>query len=815
MMILFSMWLVLLCSLLNMNHHVCASPATVMYLTVYSNSAFTPSFGQLANRRNLTITESSDDSPYDRVDLPFPFPFFGEDYDRTFTDPNGVLHFSAILDCQNFCNDMNRNYRGAIAGVGADFDPTQSFESTISFAIDPQAGYPDFVEFEYSKLRYYNTSASSAETTFHIRLFRSGKIYIDYDSFDPIYAEEGYGYEWMSAIRPFDKWTPATASKLPFHLTTEQINIGKDVWDIVFPAIYPPSMNVSDGRAFNACPVSREWCATDSSFYLTNETCSGSLDGRNYTILLSGLTMTCADEIDFAISFNDDLSSIGNCSVSNDIPHLNCSLLIPIKTLCSQNLSTTEVYGLTILWKPAAAKYDGISLQSMDYMKLDINPIPITITHVQDMSGLVLLDACSINQDQSSIFNPDSFYGPPNTTFASVGNCSICNGNLTSLQLPCSNSSYIDSAWTGNAVPDLYRYESCDGGCYDYFETDKTGDCCAIDDLDCSGVCDGHAEVVLSGFSYQYDNGVQYNSYICCARNQIDCLNICHGDAAFDVCGICQGNETNIFSCNDVIAVTVNDGLSRNDSVLLSFDVSDLANNPVSTVSTKIDLFNPNGNASNVMFSVSDNTAGPNISVPLGVLTILPNQTETYYIISSTTFNEPLAARTVLINFAVPGDGDITNEMQNFGQAIEFYPSSVGCNVFETFESCSAISTCMYCGQLDIMHVITEGSDRALLNRVTPDIMGGKYTNPGTPFDEGGVCVDGWQAKDCDSFRATLMNEPANNLSVGLDTDGLLVLLIIMGDIFFFILCSVIFLFPTWRRKLFSFCRTHFIGGGG
>jgi hypothetical protein len=120
----------------------------------------------------------SDDSPFQSIQLPFPFLFNGRYVPIVFASPNGALHYSKDQPCypynqfavENYC-DFDNSYYDLIGGYLTDLDPYNCQNSTASVNI-----YKHRVEIEYSQFCYFG---SSLQNSFRISLYDDDHIVLD------------------------------------------------------------------------------------------------------------------------------------------------------------------------------------------------------------------------------------------------------------------------------------------------------------------------------------------------------------------------------------------------------------------------------------------------------------------------------------------------------------------------------------------------------------------------------------------------------------------------------------------------------------
>ena len=153
--------------------------AQFMPAVSYMAFSSTGSLEKLFNAKNNTyptrvLTElmNADDSPFARIDLPFPFNFFGRKYYSLYASPNGFLQENSVQPCACSCFydvplcTFNSSYFGIIAGFLTDLDPSSSGkDSNITVSI-----HENFVRVHYQNIPIFGAGIGSINS-FYINLF--------------------------------------------------------------------------------------------------------------------------------------------------------------------------------------------------------------------------------------------------------------------------------------------------------------------------------------------------------------------------------------------------------------------------------------------------------------------------------------------------------------------------------------------------------------------------------------------------------------------------------------------------------------------
>ena len=171
-----------------------------------------------------------------------------------------------------------------------------------------------------------------------------------------------------------------------------------------------------------------------------------------------------------------NIQNISICSynISNN-NHIHCNMTTVLQETKESFVSQSKSDGMYDLY---LYLYYKTSASDLYYIIDNINPLNITIDYNNNISDI---DSNKCYTNSLDISDKTS--------------CTICNSNLTYLNLPCGD--------------DLYRSISCDNTCYSNSILDKAGTCCNKDLIDCAGYCSGTSIVVI-------DPLASVDNLICC-----------------------------------------------------------------------------------------------------------------------------------------------------------------------------------------------------------------------------------------------------------------------------------------------------------
>lgn len=663
------------------------------------------------NFRKLPTTSfkevrQADDSPFQRLSLPWSFNMLGSNVDELFVNPNGGLHHSPKQPCpsenyfaSNVCG-FNNSYFNVIGGYLTDLNPSKSPAASIG------AGFASgMAEVSFVNVTYYN---STLVNTFRIRLYKDSHIEILYDKIERTSQFPVIDY-WSSGLRG--------ASINPYsHFTTGQIAHAKADWNTVVPSISPRQADVVTGKMFTMCPVARTWCMQPSTVS------SSTLDATAVTF--TTLMLSCTAIIDYAVLITNGTAALrAPCAVVNNSTTLHCD----ITTLLGGDLFPGN-WTVTPAWShPSSSTAD---------LALPVEPLQLKV-----VEGTVTANECATNVATNSSCQTDQ--------------CALCTGNFTCLELPCANETTMELS--SKKMSGIFDRLTCANTCpadnhtAHYFTDVSTPPlCCAEVDLDCSGRCGGPAVAALD------DDGAVY----CCPnRNRVDCAGVCDGSARRDMCGACQGTDNTglgCFSSDDVVFSTE----SADNAWHPIFDVNASASGGLVRY-VHLDVTNRNRFGVQVTLSESAATSAvaPVLTLPTGGREVGVNVTVSYVIPVSiellyTGNITKWMAKTVTATFWRPSYPQAV-----YRHTLTLYPNATNCATVTDRSACIRLPACIFCPTSDSMRLLREREAHATMNEEQPEEQSEDQRRlfieviPPRVRDKGedltGVCGDGWRYEDC------------------------------------------------------------------
>ena len=384
----------------------------------------------------LSVVSNSDDTPFEEIELPFAFPFFGEDTYRLHASPNGGLFLSKEPPCGLTFGAHNcglNEYTGVVGPLMTDFDASDDDNSTVQYFVDANEVY-----ISYENFREFGHSKSTAHRfNFSVSVFSDGSIIIKYQVIPDL-----SNTDWVSTIRPKEPYANT------FQLTTAQTASSP------VPGVYPDTEDVISGQEVLFCPISTTWCLTPSSV---------NVNSLPTEFIFTPLSMSCVTTIGIGYY----ISTMG---IDHSVPcAFNISDGTP-KYICNASAIASEISVGSIdiklaWWKPPS---DGGSTGT--FIDLEIDPFVVIVDPTDSESCFVNTKACG---DDS---------------------CNLCQYDLACLDLPCE---VMDNMSYSFGFPDLYANTSCDGTCGTVYELDREDVCCNNEFIDCFGVCNGTAITAL------------------------------------------------------------------------------------------------------------------------------------------------------------------------------------------------------------------------------------------------------------------------------------------------------------------------------
>lgn len=670
----------------------------------------------------LNSVLKADDSPFERIDLPWGFNFFGRTLFHMYVSPNGALHDSSKQPCQCGCFyegakgcNYDSSYMGLIAGFLTDLNPSASkpYGGNITFNV-----YPSFIRIYYQNITIFGKLITNS---FSIIIHSDSRVEIEYIHVNT----SATSFELlMSGLR-----VPSNTSLSHTYFTSQQLSLGQTDWSTTVKGIYPPRSYVKSGNSFITCPISRTWCSN------TNQISTH--DNISTIIALTPISLSCSDELEFSISITristnvyTSNNKLHSCNVIFNLT-LSCNISSFISTL---NTSSIGSWQINIFWKPLSSKI----LNNFEFSQLPIaNHIPLTIA--TDLNYFNNVSQCSVN-----------------TPFPGCNNCSICNQELSCLQLPCDGNAYSKN-------PYAYKYPTClsqNNSCQTnlVLNSSPSYTCCTIDDQDCNGNCFGSAKVGLTSTSTSTSA-----SNVCCLSS-LDCFNICGGSALRDACGICGGNDFKGYHCKLPYAIQTG---HTDGNIYPTIDLSTAKASNYSKYSY-INISNTNSSQSiNLQFFLSTKCKSqydPVISYPTNSYTIPINSWKQFQITTSLNrlLNNKISTWETKTLFISINDQQLNSSNSLMQYAVEIYPAISQCSFATSELSCMRLPGCIFCSkykgdrQLTAEYSNSSGfmednfveeklSARNLFADILPIGIDPDFDIDKLP----GICRDGWRVENC------------------------------------------------------------------
>ena len=764
------------------------------------------------NEEAVLLYVSDSDDGAQKVNLPWSFPFFGETFDGFFVDPNGAVRFNMLPEClfssfTAFCDNFNQGwYQGAIGGIFSDLDPSSREDAVI---VQRRGIYRGDEVFQISYRMVPHFGIPEVPHNFSIGLSTSGRVDIWYGSYN---ISDDYANKVSSGLRPLHKYEEVHGKYI---LTSEQLRRSQawpnEAYNTNFSGVYPLNTTLRSGWQFTACPISNILSTTNATVDVSSvEACGDDMSFDEIFIDLATLSLSCIDDITYGALLLNESSMTGDQAIaavnsgdcvaeSSGKGSLKCSLAPSLReaqsTFCADGDAHFLDYYIYLTRKQNDAD-DHTIIEGID-------PVPIRLA--VDPAASYDSSACASN------FNASSDEA-----------CNVYNGVYDGILAgECTNASYEVStspeasygSWSESVYPDIYRALDCEGTCYGGYAHVGTfsGSCCLADDVDCFGECNGGG---------RFANSSDSQSYLCCKADRIDCKNVCNGEATVDCKGICEGNttydvcdtcggsKTDVKDCAGYVKIHAGVDDSH---VLLDFDITE-GPDVIPFVSTPVEVVNVNDTiTSKFVFTVLESDiqgAGPNITIPEGVLSVRPGETRTFYVNSSIEGFTVITDQTVRIFYGLDEE-DTVHEALFYD--LSFFSTSTACGTFRTnLKKCISVPTCMFCPLDESMRVL-RAVNRSLLNVVTPDdVPSISDEGIGTDDDFTGVCTERWRTDGCFAIQQKPSSErlsESDDNPVIPSTYGTNVILFIFLDVILFIGFSALLLFPRTRRRLITMIR--------
>ena len=524
---------------------------------------------------------SNADDLFQRISLPFAFPFVGVDRFVAFVGSNGYVQFDStnsppcisqisnnndpnIFVCfqssfsysgKVYSNDFNNSYLGMLSVFTADLYPAWAYpKSAISWSSKNSSSTSgvDTAFIHYRDVPFYNFSMSRINNTFHVKLRNDGAATFFYEdvNYQACFKNSPKLCFGAFVVGLRDTYGQSAASYLS--QSKEQALVQSRVWNTLVKGVYPPSKTlVKSQTMFHLCPFSDSWCMTPRIAML------GSTSTPLY-LNLSTLSASCEDSFSaYLCTFTRNTAStvLTNAAelVIGSAPPFTYRCLVPTAVLSTAGNWTVDLLG-TVIKTVATSTFisgDSYSSNPTPVSSLDISLLP------QDASSTLTLRVLSgsLSATQKTACGATS---PLQQAIASstsqtctVNECSACSSSGIAClvkTLPC------------NSIASL---KMCDGTChspgvssniklYQSLFWEKLGTCCDAALIDCSGNCRG-SKVVAPRFVV---DELGRRSNVCCTgaldclgfcgskAPKLDCNKDCAGKASVDGCGVCSGGKT-------------------------------------------------------------------------------------------------------------------------------------------------------------------------------------------------------------------------------------------------------------------------------
>ena len=547
----------------------------VTYVSFSSNVATPPPATQ---RVALGIVSGADDSPFQRMVLPFPFTYFGVDLYAVYVSPNGAVHvtqqqpcacncFMMQLSSGTFC-DFNRSYTGLVAGFLTDLDPSSS-GSTGNVTYFRGA---DGVTVVYTSIPLFPASDGAKPTrqSFRIGLYNDSRVEIAYDTVFPNQTKSlkvmGDYPQLLSGLRPPG---PSAGMPLLWNATADQMQVASNQWFTSVPGVYPPYKEVRSGRQFTACPFSLTWTASpryvDVSVIPSTTSVAAATKAAalaNLYVTLTPLLMSCGRLLDVALAVNatafadPSTSDYARCRyrLSTGGVGAQQALVCNLTTLSPASLAAGDKQ-VRLAWR---VKGSGSTYTAFPGLR----PIPLTF-YITPPSPLPAA-SCAFNSGL-----------PGGYCAATAAADQLCSGNYTCLRRPCAGKAASAQTAQQQAAT-LFQYPACaralrdfrNASCATNLVLDKAKTCCTADQTDCAGVCFGKSQVAMWAPNGYPKTRPTHRTWICCPSDSVvDCGGYCVGPGQKglqrDACGKCGGTDKKGMGCSTGVKVVTGWGYNE------------------------------------------------------------------------------------------------------------------------------------------------------------------------------------------------------------------------------------------------------------
>ena len=426
-----------------------------------------------------------DDYPLSKVDLPFLFQFYDENYKQIWVNPNGAIQFDDTNQCSNtfmaYDCSFHTAYNNLIASLVTDLNPKEFDDSKIYYRKDPGNGFVDIMYKNIPLFQQSATPTSSPRYTFLTRLYSDGTIQIFYDDIDvPIPHKPS-----LFGLR--DKQKGHTINDILLNSGTASGTIQKNSLVTFCPS---PNFACTEtkcgkpGSLFKVTMIEKLKCANEELFSSTSLQCRFGEFYVPATYSSVNDEISCTVPSHFASGYSDD---------NNKMSFQNLTFTVNVAIVVGDN------------------KFE----------------LPLYSVHEETVNDCVTKppgEACDIAKP--------AFERTPLTFVVDNRDSVTCNH----IQQPTCGACMIEN--NANAGKD------CMGKCFGYAVKDSceicTGGTSGIDydtSLDCANVCQGKAKLDVCRMC---SGGTTKREAV---TDKSKCVIHCQNGQVLDDCGICGGNN--------------------------------------------------------------------------------------------------------------------------------------------------------------------------------------------------------------------------------------------------------------------------------
>lgn len=648
----------------------------------------------------LSLASKADDSPFQRIQLPWAFNFFGMNIYNVFASPNGALHYTSEQPC--VCNcfaeqtpdggtcDFNQSYKGVIAGFLTDLDPSSaSKHGNMTYYKGSE-----MVSVVYSDIPLFDTTLKPF--SFRISLYNDSRVEITYDSVFTNQTFRGALYpQLISGLRPM--------AGAYWNVTAEQRQMGLTQWYTSLSGVYPYYNDVKSGNQFTACPFSQLWAAQPRYIDISIKT------KANLRVTLIPLLMSCGALIDVVLYINEfdpnspDFASCRYINSQGSNTGAQQSLQCDLSTLPVDQLKTGETM-VRIAWR---ARVSG-SNSNYGYKRLDVKPIPVTFYSSNPADGIPGASTCALN-----LLPPTTCTTPDK----------LCSGDYSCLRRPCTTNQQTSSQQAST----LFQYPTCAAARGKVLNASCSTDlaynanltkCCSVDQQDCGGVCFGTSKLAVwtpSGFPKVLPT---HRTLVCCPpTSSVDCAGNCiaKGKPGLerDACGRCGGNDKKGLGCSTGVTVTTGWGYNK-----LYYFIDYSSPSSLWAISP-INISNANTTSIMINFSLSGNIySGPDVSlnIPLAVNIVIPPRSSLLVPVNFSMqrvfrgSQQSWSVKTLIISYWRPSLGTLS-----FNYPVESFPQGSNCSAIQSAMACVRAPACILCPRMRQQRVLGGLNDTGTL----------------------------------------------------------------------------------------------------